>query len=543
MSDETHVDSLPDVELRMVRCVLTPDVAKQSYATRTFLEMKKAAAGKAKDSNGEKKRIRPEPVWVIPGGSLRQLIARNVGIRAQDVGDISLADELSTDAALARASTRREPRELEAWVPDGDEADFLTLEESARSERGWDQFKVNESVFGVKTTFDEDVYTTRLNKDGCTITEEEAELIAKEIEGKLTTNPHQMEERGQALDAFGDEVDEEEMYSSVKRDSDATEKPSKTELPQPKKAAWSQPGAGVTMLAGKPSMTIQSAPVVVPNHAAAPSRNGKDQSSEFIKQEHRRLRQHLTNPKPSGGTVGSPGSRYALKSPLVSNPTAVQALNLEPGVPRLEAKAMQEFQKFKQGEEAKRRMEAGSERDLQKKELQEFAAQLRLKEKKVEVGSSSPRKDPTNGMPPQQDMRTQEQGKLNPSAKPFSFNPNAKAFVLPKKKNSPSMDRGAPIPYGMYMPASTASNMAYPPGTSMAPPPVPHGAPVTSPPGRPTFPMGHTLRQTNTIHGMMPPPMMYVGSPPGGFGTSPPFMPPPSPPSGPPPRREAQNGT
>eukprot|EP00894_Picocystis_sp_ML_P002890 jgi/Pico_ML_1/53407/g3962.t1 len=41
-------------------------VEVESYATRTFLEMKKAAAGKAKDSNGEKKRIRPEPVWVIP---------------------------------------------------------------------------------------------------------------------------------------------------------------------------------------------------------------------------------------------------------------------------------------------------------------------------------------------------------------------------------------------------------------------------------------------------------------------------------------------
>mmetsp|Transcript_11192 Transcript_11192/g.69079 ORF Transcript_11192/g.69079 Transcript_11192/m.69079 type:complete len:545 (+) Transcript_11192:603-2237(+) len=544
MSQNSVPEVLPDVELRMVRCVLTPDVAKQSYATRTFLEMKRAAAGKAKDSDGEKKRIRPEPVWIVPGKSLRQLIARNAGIRAQDVGDISLADELSTDAALARGITHREPRELEAWVPEGDDAEFLTLEESAKSERGWDQFKVNESVFGIRTTFDEDVYTTRLNKDGCNITEEEANRLAKEIEGKLTTNPHQMEERGQALDAFGEEVDEEELYSSVKRDPAREQRANEVEPPRPKEAAWSKPGVGVSMLAGKPTKTPQSVPMSVPTGSAASSGNGKEKSSEFIQQEHRRLRQHLTNPKPSGTTVGSPGNRYALKSPLVSNPTAVQALNLEPGVPKLEAKAMQEFQKFKQEEEAKKRKDAESERDSKKKELQDFAAQLRLKEKKTSSDQLSAKNEGTNGTSVQQDMQAEEQGKLNPNAKPFSFNPNAKAFVLPKKKSSPTMDRGSPTSYSMYMPASTVPNMAYSPAASMGPLPVPHGTPAMSPPGRPAYPVGHALHHNRMVPGMMPGhPMMYVGSPPGGFGTSPPFVPPPSPPSGPPPRKDAESGT
>lgn len=52
-------------------------------------------------------------------------------------------------------------------------------------------------LFGVETTFDEHFYTTVIDKQNCAITEEEAERLAKEIEGQAAGgNLHMMEERG-----------------------------------------------------------------------------------------------------------------------------------------------------------------------------------------------------------------------------------------------------------------------------------------------------------------------------------------------------------
>ena len=41
------------------------------------------------------------------------------------------------------------------------------------------------------------IYTTKLDRSKAKISEKEAARIAREIEGKKTSNPHQAEERGQ----------------------------------------------------------------------------------------------------------------------------------------------------------------------------------------------------------------------------------------------------------------------------------------------------------------------------------------------------------
>lgn len=49
----------------------------------------------------------------------------------------------------------------------------------------WDQFATNEKLFGVKTSFDEEVYTTKLDRSGPDFKERErkAQQIANEIMG------------------------------------------------------------------------------------------------------------------------------------------------------------------------------------------------------------------------------------------------------------------------------------------------------------------------------------------------------------------------
>jgi hypothetical protein len=83
---------------------------------------------------------------------------------------------------------------LTAWTSDspnppptvtfGTQGDDVTFGPGS-SNGGWDQFATNEKLFGVKTSFDEEVYTTKLDRSGPDFKERErkAQQIANEIMG------------------------------------------------------------------------------------------------------------------------------------------------------------------------------------------------------------------------------------------------------------------------------------------------------------------------------------------------------------------------
>jgi hypothetical protein len=77
----------------------------------------------------------------------------------------------------------------------------------------WDQFSANEKKFNVKASFDENLYTTKLDLSSIDASQRAvAERIAKEIESTSSTNMHVAEERNQAI---GNDYDEEDRYSGV----------------------------------------------------------------------------------------------------------------------------------------------------------------------------------------------------------------------------------------------------------------------------------------------------------------------------------------
>ncbi|WRX27804.1 LsmAD domain - like 1 [Theobroma cacao] len=83
--------------------------------------------------------------------------------------------------------------------------------------RNWNQFETNQKLFGVKSTFNEELYTTKLERGPqMRELEKEAMRIAREIEGEETQDLHLAEERGFHLhDNF--DIDEERRFSSVYR--------------------------------------------------------------------------------------------------------------------------------------------------------------------------------------------------------------------------------------------------------------------------------------------------------------------------------------
>jgi len=146
---------------------------------------------------------------VFTTGEYLYVAAQDMNLRSEGI-----RDSLRTDADISNQAYAE--RELEKFRFD-EGADVGEMPEGwdrQASGREWDQFAVNENMFGVKTTFDENMYTTTLQG----VDEERlkrADRIAREIEGKSSGgNVHLMEERGQ-IGQGGEEIDEEDLYGAV----------------------------------------------------------------------------------------------------------------------------------------------------------------------------------------------------------------------------------------------------------------------------------------------------------------------------------------
>ena len=113
-----------------------------------------------------------------------------------------------TDADISGNVNVRE-RQLQRWNPSTDIDADLSLE-SSTSGGEWDQFKANEQLFGLKSDYDENIYTTTIDRSNPSYREREAraQRIAQEIEGSSTTNAHIREERG--ITDEDDKLDEED---------------------------------------------------------------------------------------------------------------------------------------------------------------------------------------------------------------------------------------------------------------------------------------------------------------------------------------------
>ncbi|CCM01397.1 uncharacterized protein FIBRA_03448 [Fibroporia radiculosa] len=149
-------------------------------------------------------------------------------------------DSFKTDTDISNSTAARRERELQAWQPTDDPAsgvtptaplgstangggrDEMTFGPAVGATGGWDQFAANEQLFGVRANFDEDVYTTKLDRSAPDYKEKErrAAVIANEILQSTTNNVHIAEERTQNF-AGENGSNEEEKYGAVVRGANA----------------------------------------------------------------------------------------------------------------------------------------------------------------------------------------------------------------------------------------------------------------------------------------------------------------------------------
>ncbi|KAK6911940.1 LsmAD domain [Dillenia turbinata] len=109
--------------------------------------------------------------------------------------------DIMIDAFISQSRKVDVERELERWVPDEDDPQWPESENifDGHWNRSWDQFETNEALFGVKSTFNEELYTTKLERGPhMRGLEEEASRIAREIQGEETQDLHIAEDDAQS---------------------------------------------------------------------------------------------------------------------------------------------------------------------------------------------------------------------------------------------------------------------------------------------------------------------------------------------------------
>ncbi|CAK7265971.1 poly(A)-binding protein binding protein [Sporothrix epigloea] len=128
-----------------------------------------------------------------------------------------------TDTAISNSRAGGD-RNLKRWVGDGSADLDGSLESAPTSGGKWDQFAENERLFGLKTDYNENFYTTAIDRSHPQYSERfaKADRAAREIERSAPTTAHVAEERvmdfAGGQDQGGD--DEEDKYSGVRRQQD-----------------------------------------------------------------------------------------------------------------------------------------------------------------------------------------------------------------------------------------------------------------------------------------------------------------------------------
>jgi hypothetical protein len=251
-------------------------------------------------------------------------------------------------------------------------------------ETGWDQFAANEKSFGVRSDYDESIYTTAINRNNPDYRRRQAEAdrIAREIEGSAPANAHVAEER-RAEARQDDAGDEEDKYSGVRRES----------VPLPKRAAGAYVPPSQRAISNMP--TVAGAPfdpAIISSHISKPQPQPATLPREAPVPIPEKAVAAANEPQaapsqPSQHTTTAGAAEFKNGEPLASSGTESVAKERQPtatgNLARDTADAFKQFAneeklRMRQQTEAKK-MQGRAEKNVKLNDLKKFAANFKLK--------------------------------------------------------------------------------------------------------------------------------------------------------------------
>ncbi|TKY64293.1 Polyadenylate-binding protein-interacting protein 4 [Spatholobus suberectus] len=467
----------------------------------------------------------PSKTLIVPANDLVQVIAKDVAVSRDGLPSESHYDmhhEIMVDSVISQSRHVEIGRELQRWVPDEDHPQCPELENifDGPWNRGWDQFETNEMLFGVTSTFNEEFYTTKLEKGPQTRElEKQALRIAREIEGEETQDLHLAEERGLYCNF---DIDEETRFSSVYRGKGVDD------------SGYDENEDNLSDTHDSETFgNIYDLVIKRPGEASGPKgNNGAQTWSNFSSVDHSELSQSST-----GVDLCRSGSNDHAKQ--LASELPAQSCTFSDGESRIQDNSVNNLHGANDNTVEENWIQA---EDVQLSKSEDLQSSLKLKKDGSNEGGLSPNgaaytpstgilsKTPEEtgsvgetksvisrgrlgsctslgsdcvaatsgpGLSPSSSLGSlsSEKSTLNPNAKEFKLNPNAKSFIPSQTHARPR----SPVSDGsFYFPAtvSTVPNMPAMPmgiavGTTFAgPQPVIYNSQVAQMPSQPYYPNG-----------------------------------------------------
>jgi PAB1-binding protein PBP1 len=366
---------------------------------------------------------------IIPADKVVYVHAKNVDLdRPSANGGSSLAQsDVMTDTQISGSHGGRDgdlvsagtawttsggSSRVEALAPSSDKGGSLRAKGLQGSIGEWDQFKANEELFNVNASYDENLYTTELDKsqlDSRKIAA--AERLAREIEKTTSANIHIAEERGHVVET---DLDEEDRYSGVLT-KDGKQRHSVVSKDAQKKKAVSEAKNETAKSNG-----AAAAPKMNYAAAAAKADAGKKGTTPG-----------LSGQTAAAATPPSPDTKPADTVAKVT-PDSKKDDKSEPSKsqekPKSDEKGPEKSSEPEVKDGAKKTDSSESALPAEKPETTE-----KPKDSGPEKGSGKESNESTETKA-ETDNKSEAKGvtktsKLNANAKSFSFNPNAKTFT------------------------------------------------------------------------------------------------------------------
>ncbi|CAG8474913.1 4121_t:CDS:10 [Ambispora gerdemannii] len=224
------------------------------------LKLARKVLTKAEEKAGTPNKV--ISTFIIMAKDCMAIEATCVDFSASEKNLTSERDSFRTDADISGGRIEPRERELHKWNPDEHGGGEALAGQDNASAVTWDQFAVNEQLFGIRTDFNEEFYTTKLDRTKPDFKEKERQAIqiANEITRTTTNNVHMLEERGILIEES--HMDEEDKYGAVVRNRD----PSKYMPPALRKLQEQQNAATVKKpeLPKEPAKEVKSVVKPIP---------------------------------------------------------------------------------------------------------------------------------------------------------------------------------------------------------------------------------------------------------------------------------------
>ncbi|KAK7555732.1 PAB1 binding protein-like protein [Phyllosticta citricarpa] len=364
-----------------------------------------------------------------------------------------------TDADISGNLQMRE-RDLQPWVPSADTDVDLSLDDSGT---GWDQFEANERLFGATSNYDEELYTTKINRDDPTYKQKaaQAEKLAREIESGVAMNAHVAEERGAvAPDDSG--LNEEDKYSGVRRDfQQLSSGQANKYTPPARRAPTSQPtvpGAPVDPAIISSQLARSNSPAA--NPSPTPVGDSNAQQTTSAKEDENKP---TAAPVATSSSTSRPGDSTATnaestrKTPSLQQTTSDMAAGRRTGK-TVENDLVDAFKQFSANEkmrlQERQRHAARHDKNVKLNDLKKFAANFNYSAPIPEDLIPILAKDPSKQQEiKQKSQKAAEERKSAPTPERKPAAPAADVKTQPKAPGAPAASqvdrlnqRGRPAP-------------------------------------------------------------------------------------------------